>query len=500
MKKYLILIISIITAINISIAQENESNDSIYKKYLSEQEKINQSFSEYFYGNYTKNYSLNENDFVTAIDSLQKIFTENLAKFDKENPGFDKSVLFNELKDIQYTFDKLLVDYPYFHERFTGEKKTINARLDNNLKDFNNPELLSIDSYVEYLKAYLYYHSKIELEKETYKKLDNQQLNATLNLIPEYFSNQNVIDFLNFYYLNKHIDDFGIKNLESIYQNFTMSCKDTSYVNKIETFYVKEEKGRKGHLIETYKTIDDFDLEIHLFLPENVDQSEKRPVIVYFSGGSWSEGKPDWNFSACQNDANNGWVGVTVEYRLAYRQGTLPFESVMDAKSAIRWLRQHADEFNIDVNKIVASGNSAGGHLVLSTALVENWNEKTDDLKYSPIPNVLMVNSGVYDLADDKTSWIRQGLRNRNQNENLVKEISPNYLIKNDLPPTLIIHGTNDRNVPFSSAKQFVDEMQLEGNNIEFNVLEGAGHFIWWGRYGKQVSEIRSNFLENLGY
>ena len=81
-----------------------------------------------------------------------------------------------------------------------------------------------------------------------------------------------------------------------------------------------------------------------------------------------------------------------------------------------------------------------------------------------------------------------------------MKEISPNYLIKNDLPPTLIIHGTNDRNVPFSSAKQFVDEMQLEGNNIEFNVLEGAGHFIWWGRYGKQVSEIRSNYLENLGY
>lgn len=500
MKKYLILIISIITAINISIAQENESNDSIYKKYLSEQEKINQSFSEYFYGNYTKIYSLNENNFVIAIDSLQKIFTENLAKFDKENPGFDKSVLFNELKDIQYAFDKLLVDYPYFHERFTGEKKTINVRLDNNLKDFNNPELLNIKSYVEYIKAFLYYHSKIELEKEAYKKLDNQQLNATLNLIPEYFSNQEVIDYLNFYYLNNHIDNFGIKNFENIYQNFTMSCKDTSYVNKIEALYVKDENGRKGHLIKTYKTVDNHNLEIHLFLPKNDDQQKKRPVIVFFHGGSWSEGKPDWSFSLCQGYANKGWVGVTVEYRLAYRHGTLPFESVMDAKSAIRWLRQHAEEFNIDVNKIVASGNSAGGHLVLSTALVENWNEKTDDLKYSPIPNVLMVNSGVYDLADDKTSWIRKGLRNRNQNENLVKEISPNYLIKNDLPPTLIIHGTNDRNVPFSSAKQFVDEMQLEGNNIEFNVLEGAGHFIWWGRYGKQVSEIRSNFLENLGY
>ncbi|MDO9578747.1 MAG: alpha/beta hydrolase, partial [Candidatus Cloacimonadales bacterium] len=230
------------------------------------------------------------------------------------------------------------------------------------------------------------------------------------------------------------------------------------------------------------------------------NQQKKSPVIVYFNGGSWCEGKPDWSFSACQSYANKGWVGVTVEYRLAYRQGTLPFESVMDAKSAIRWLRQHADEYNIDTNKIVASGNSAGGHLVLAAALVENWNEKTDDLKYSPVPNVLMVNSGVYDLTDDNTSWIRQGLRNRNQDENLVKEISPNYLIKKGLPPTLIIHGTNDRNVPFSTAKEFVDKMKLEGNDIEFHPLEGAGHFIWWGQYGKQVSEISSKFLEKLGY
>ena len=237
-----------------------------------------------------------------------------------------------------------------------------------------------------------------------------------------------------------------------------------------------------------------------MFLPENVGQSEKRPVIVYFHGGSWSEGKPDWNFSACKSYAKKGWIGVTVEYRLAYRHGTLPFESVMDAKSAIRWLRQHADEFNIDINKIVASGNSAGAHLVLATALVENWNEKTDNLKYSPVPNILMVNSGVYDLNDDNTSWVRQGLRDRNQDENLVKEISPNYLIKKGLPPTLIIHGTNDRNVPYSTAEQFVKKMTIEGSNIEFHSLDGAGHFIWWGRYGKQVSEIRSEFLEKIDF
>ncbi|MBE0648413.1 MAG: prolyl oligopeptidase family serine peptidase [Bacteroidales bacterium] len=72
--------------------------------------------------------------------------------------------------------------------------------------------------------------------------------------------------------------------------------------------------------------------------------------------------------------------------------------------------------------------------------------------------------------------------------------------MNNGLPPTLIIHGTNDRNVPFSTAKEFADKMKLEVNDIDFYPLEGAGHFIWWGQYAKQVSELRSDFLNNLGY
>lgn len=479
-------------------AQVLEHKDSVYGKYTSEQELLNQTFSKYFYGNFRQIYSSNESKFVSIIDSLRRSYTDLLKQFEKENPDLDKSVLLKESKDIHYAFDKFLIEYPYYHERYTAEEKTINARLDGNLKDFNNPELLNIGSYVEYLKAFLYYHSKIELEEDAYKTLDNQQLNATLNLIPEYFSNQMVIDYLKFYYLNNHIENCGIKNIDGLYKDFISTCNDTSYVNKIKSFYTEEANGRKDHLIKIYKTVDNYNLEIHLFLPQNDNQQKKRPVIVYFNGGSWSEGKPDWSFSACQSFANNGWVGVAVEYRLAYRQGTLPFESVMDAKSAIRWLRQHADEYNIDANKIVASGNSAGGHLVLATALVENWNEKTDNLKYSSVPNVLMINSGVYDLTDDNTLWIRQGLRSRKQDENLVKEISPNCLFKKGLPPTLIIHGTKDRNVPFSTAKEFVDKMKLEGNDIEFHPLEEAGHFIWWGQFGKQVSGIRSKFLEKL--
>lgn len=477
---------------------ENKSDDQVLKDYISEKQSITESFSRNFYVNYKEINSLGETDFLQVLDSSRKVSTENF-EYLQNNTNSDEAFLFKESKEMKYFYDKFLVEYPYFHERFTGEEIAINKRLENNFSDFNNPELLSIKTYIEYLKAFLYVQSNIKIQKENYKGVDNKKLDATLNLIKKHFSNQEVVDYLKFYYLNHHIDNFGIKNIDHLYKNFIINCKDTSYVNKIKAFYAEEFNGRKNHLIKTYKTVDNYNLEIHLFLPENANQQKKRPVIVYFSGGSWSEGKPDWNFYACQSYTKKGWVGVTVEYRLADRHGTLPFEAVMDAKSAIRWLRENANELNIDPDRIIASGNSAGGHLVLATALVYNWNEKTDNLNFSCIPNVLLINSGVFDLTKDD-SWIRAGLKRRNQDENLVNEISPNYLVTRKLPPTLIIHGTNDRNVAFSTAEEFADIMRISGNDIVFKPLENAGHFIWWGQYGKQVAKIRENYLKKIGY
>jgi acetyl esterase/lipase len=169
----------------------------------------------------------------------------------------------------------------------------------------------------------------------------------------------------------------------------------------------------------------------------------------------------------------------------------------MDARSAIRWLRKNADLYNIDTSRIVATGNSAGGHLVLTTALATKWNEKTDDLKFSPTPNVLLVNSGVYEMTVDNAQWITKNSKNKEQ----VKEISPNHLDKNTMPPLLMIHGTNDQNCPYWTAEKFKNEMEKTKNNFEFHSLEGAGHFIWYDqRFTEQIAKWRKDFLSKLGY
>lgn len=125
------------------------------------------------------------------------------------------------------------------------------------------------------------------------------------------------------------------------------------------------------------------------------------------------------------------------------------------------------------------------------------WNEKTDDLRYSPAPNLLLVNAGVYDLTDRNTAWIRSDLSDKK----LVKEISPNHIVKKVTANFLIIHGTKDRNCPYPTAEEFDQKMKQAGNNIAFHPLEGAGHFIWYDpKFARQISAIRNDFLIEQGY
>jgi acetyl esterase/lipase len=480
-------------------AQQTNEQDTIRQNYLAELKIIGKIFTDDFYPNYAKTYSLPEKIFIAKINLVRKKFNAVLNSY-KSN--FDIKYIQEQQIEIKYYFDKLLIEFPLNHDIYIGKASqtlsTIPQKLKANLSDFNKVELLANSDFTNYVKAFLSYEINLELKKTVYRNSDNQQLNAVWKLIPKFISNPTCKAFWQCDYLYNHIDNNGIKGIEAIYTSFKSTCIDTAYLNKVSSIYSEDSTGRQGHVIKTYKTVGSFKLDIHIFLTDSLINGNKSPVIVYFHGGSWSEGKPDWFFYACETFAKKGWVACAVEYRTYGREGTLPFDAVMDAKSAIRWLRQHSNEYNIDTNKIVASGNSAGGHLILCAALADKWNEKTDDLKFSSVPNVLMVNSGVYDLTDQNTAWIRKDLKDKN----LVKEISPNYLTRKNFPPTLIIHGIDDQNVPYSTAQKFVAGMTKSGNStIEFQSLKGAGHFIWYDpKYSSGVSRLRSEFLTKLGY
>lgn len=500
MKQFLIIIL-LFQSLFVS-SQQMSDQDSLRKIYFSKLKVLSNQFSTAYYPNRPQIYSLDEKSFLNKVQSLKAPIESEVNAYKKQYGHIDAKFIADEQRDIEYFFDRIIQDYPYFHENHTGKKvklsKNVQLKLDKHLSDFNNPALLSSTDVKGFIEGFMRHRSSEELKKMQYKQSDNKRLDAYLNLIPKYFTNQTCKEYWQYHYLHAHLDDWGSKNIGKAVQSFLSKSKNPVYVKTIDSMYTESQNGYKDHLIKTYKTVDGFKLDLHIFQPDSIDQKTKRPVIVSFSGGSWTKGTPEWDFYNCASYAKKGWVAVAVEYRVADRFETTPFEAVKDARTAIRWLRMNASKFNIDTNRIVAAGNSAGGHLVLATALANEINESTDNLNISASPNLLLVNSGVYSLyADGSTDWISKDLKDKT----LVKKISPQHLLTKGLPPMLIIHGTNDQSVDYGSAKVFAEEMKQLGNQFEFETLEGAPHHIWYDRrYSGKVANFRKAFLKKYGY
>ncbi|HEX7756282.1 MAG TPA: alpha/beta hydrolase [Niabella sp.] len=497
MKKFLML--SVMTGLMLGIhAQTTLQQDSAKEHYLAEQKLLGKKFADGFYPNYMRVHQLSEKAFVAKIDSAAHSFYVLLNRYEKELPS---AYVMAQRLEIRLYFDKILIEYPAGHEIYSSERPKkyplIEAKIQDNLPLFNDPGLLGNADLMDFIGSFLNYKVNAELKKTIYDGQYNKRLYALWSLVQQYIKEERCRADHQYHLLIDHINHNGFKYTEGLYSDFKKHYRDTSYINKLEQVYRDARNDLKDHQVLEYKRIGTYGLDIHLFQKEAENRREKKPVIVFFHGGSWSEGQPSWHFQACRNYAAKGWIACSVEYRIYGAQNTLPFAAVMDARSAIRWLREHADEFGIDTSRIVATGNSAGGHLVLAAALASNWNEKSDHQQFSPVPDVLLVNSGVYDLTDEKTAWIRKDLSDKM----LVKGISPNNLVREQLPPMLLIHSKADQNVPYSSVEKFVSLMQSAKNPVTLKSIEEGGHFIFADpKYTPVVFAWRKEFLNRLGY
>jgi acetyl esterase/lipase len=204
-----------------------------------------------------------------------------------------------------------------------------------------------------------------------------------------------------------------------------------------------------------YKTVDGISLEMTMYKPQELSHL-KLSAIVFFFGGGWVSGDPGQFQFQAEYFATRGMVAFCPDYRTKSRHSTTPFESVKDAKSAIRYLKTHGDELGIDINKIVASGGSAGGHLAACTAVIDNVNEETDDLSVSSVPMLLVLFNPVVDTG--KKGYGQEKLAGREF------ELSPVHHITPNVPETLIMHGKADTTVPYENVHRFNYLMKQQGN------------------------------------
>ncbi len=255
---------------------------------------------------------------------------------------------------------------------------------------------------------------------------------------------------------------------------------------------------------KVYKTIGDIKLMLHIFYPSQHKDSTSLPAIIFFFGGGWNGGSVNQFATHSTYLAERGMIAVVANYRVRSRHGVTPFECVADAKSAIRWLRTHAAELGIDENRIAASGGSAGGHLAASTALLESFDEKNENLQISSIPNALVLFNPVLDMPeivelksvpeDQSRDWSKKAI-----------EISPIHHIKKNVPPTIIFHGTADSTVPFGQVIRFCEAMKKERNRCEVVPFEGRPHAFFNYRKGDNPDYFATlrkadEFLISIGY
>lgn len=242
-----------------------------------------------------------------------------------------------------------------------------------------------------------------------------------------------------------------------------------------------------------YKQIDTTQLFLDIYYPEKVQTNNVKPTIIFFFGGGWNSGTIKQFEPHARYFSEKGLVCMLADYRVNKRQQTTPFESLKDAKSAMRYVRKNAKELGIDPNRIVASGGSAGGHLAAATALIKDFNDPGDDLSVSCIPNALILFNPVIDNGPGGYGFERIGEK--------YKEFSPLHNIQKDAPPTILFLGSEDKHIPVETAKYYQTVMKKVGSRCELFLYEGAAHgFFNKPEYHPQTLLETGQFLESIGY
>jgi acetyl esterase/lipase len=264
----------------------------------------------------------------------------------------------------------------------------------------------------------------------------------------------------------------------------------------------------EGATVEVYKTIGDVELNAWIFNPPKHKSSASAPAILFYFGGGWRGGSPTQFENQAKFLAARGMVAILIDYRVLSRHGVPARDCVKDAKSAIRWVRQNAARLGVDPDRIVASGGSAGGHLAASTSTLPKYDEKSEDLSVSSVPNaaalfnpatVLAPHPSLPEFPEEKLEELKQRMGVE------PKTLSPYHNVKKGVPPTIIFHGTNDTTVPYETANFFYEKMKEMGNKCELVAYKGAGHgFFNHGRsnnvyYADTLMRLDA-FLVSLGY
>lgn len=258
-------------------------------------------------------------DFNSSIDSLEQSVIQLVNKY-KLRTEIDAQLIDSLLTETKFKHRRYRLLYPNNYHRFADLKKRATVPDDyfeNVMKgSFDNPSLINFKEYRRCVNFYLDILSAAEykfshLEYVPLKRMDNRY-----DAIAGLDAHQTVKDFFIKEHFTSNIWTYRVEAFDYAYAKALEDVKNEKYLQKIkDTYKMGHDRRNEASEIKAYKTVDGITLNAHIFYPENHDKTQLKPAHLFFHGGGWAIGLPEWSYGACKGAVKDGRVAIAFDFR-----------------------------------------------------------------------------------------------------------------------------------------------------------------------------------------
>ncbi len=263
--------------------------------------------------------------------------------------------------------------------------------------------------------------------------------------------------------------------------------------NEIRTINANKRANRNVRLFANipYKTIGNNKLKLHLLIPD-APKNKRKPLIIFIQGSAWGKNKPQDSLMfipQLTEFAKRGYVVASVEHRTSH-EAKFPAQ-IQDVNAAVLFLKENAKKYQINPNLVGVWGTSSGGHLaaLLGTGCdVPELEGSMNELKYNSCVQAVVDWYGPTDFLQMSKGTPRYYAENPKSAESLliggpilenkekVRKANPITYVTKKTPPFLLMHGDEDKRVPFNQSELLYEALKKNGVDATLIKVKGGGH------------------------
>ena len=243
-----------------------------------------------------------------------------------------------------------------------------------------------------------------------------------------------------------------------------------------------------------YKNVNSTNCRMDIYYPTNV--TTPVGIIMGIHGGAWVGGVKE-GASSFSNYFAKGYAVARIEYRMTGE--ALAPAAVEDVRGALLYVLNHAQALNIDKNKIILQGTSAGAHLALMAGYLQN--DKKFDNGCAPYNGEVKVRAIIARSAPSDmpnlmyyslfVSW----LGSHASDMDFIKSISPLCYVNATTPRTYLVHGDADSSIHYSQSVALAAALETAAVKYKFTTVPGYGHNGFPAAWETQVSAEIDAFI-----